>query len=70
LHAPGLAVVIGTEHTTPDLKPFSLIAASYLDSSGAGSIGVIGPTRMRYSRAISVVETAARALGSALGATN
>ncbi len=70
LNAPGLAVVIGAEHTLPDLKPFSLVAASYLNGSGGGSLGVIGPTRMRYSRAISVVESAARALGDALGTNN
>jgi heat-inducible transcriptional repressor len=67
LHAPGLAVVIGAEHALPDLKRFSLVAASYLDGRGGGSIGVIGPTRMRYSRTISVVESAARAVGEALG---
>jgi heat-inducible transcriptional repressor len=62
LHAPGLAVVIGAEHSLPDLKPFSLVAASYLDGRGGGSLGVIGPTRMRYSRAIGMVESAARAV--------
>jgi heat-inducible transcriptional repressor len=67
LDAPGLAVVIGGEHALPDLKPFSLVAASYLDGRRGGSVGVIGPTRMRYSRAISVVESAARAVGEALG---
>lgn len=67
LHAPGLAVVIGAEHTLPDLKPFSLVAASYLDGRGGGSVGVIGPTRMRYSRAINLVESAARAVTDALG---
>lgn len=66
LHAPGLAVVIGAEHSLPDLKPFSLVAASYLDGRGGGSLGVIGPTRMRYSRAISLVESAARAVTNAL----
>jgi heat-inducible transcriptional repressor len=66
LHAPGLAVVIGAEHTLPDLNPFSLVAASYLDGRGGGSLGVIGPTRMRYSRAISLVESAARAVTDAL----
>ena len=66
LHAPGLAVVIGAEHTLPDLTPFSLVAASYLDGRGGGSLGVIGPTRMRYSRAISLVESAARAVTDAL----
>jgi heat-inducible transcriptional repressor len=67
LDTPGLAIVIGAEHGLPDLKPFSLIAASYLDGSRAGSVGVIGPTRMQYSRAISVVESAARAIGDAIG---
>jgi heat-inducible transcriptional repressor len=66
LHAPGLAVVIGAEHSLPDLAPFSLVAASYLDGRGGGSLGVIGPTRMRYSRAISMVESAARAVTDAL----
>ena len=66
LNAPGLAVVIGAEHSLPDLKPFSLVAASYLDGRGGGSLGVIGPTRMRYSRAISLVESAARGVTDAL----
>ena len=67
LEGPGLAVVIGAEHRLPDLKPFSLIAASYLDGRRSGSVGIIGPTRMRYSRAIGAVESAARAVGEALG---
>ncbi len=66
LHAPGLAVVIGAEHSLPDLQAFSLVAASYLDGRRGGSLGVIGPTRMRYSRAISLVESAARAVTDAL----
>ncbi len=66
LHAPGLAIVIGAEHSLPDLTPFSLVAASYLDGRGGGSLGVIGPTRMRYSRAISMVESAAKAVTDAL----
>ncbi len=67
LDGPGLAVVIGAEHTLPDLKSFSLVAASYLDGRRGGSVGIIGPTRMQYSRAIGVVESAARAVGEALG---
>jgi heat-inducible transcriptional repressor len=67
LDGPGLAVVIGAEHTLSDLKPFSLIAASYLDGRRGGSVGIIGPTRMRYSRVIGAVESAARAVGEALG---
>ena len=39
LDTPGLAIVIGTEHSLPDLKPFSLIAASYLDGSRGRHVG-------------------------------
>jgi heat-inducible transcriptional repressor len=70
LDGPGLTVVIGAEHTLPDLRSFSLVAATYSGGGSAGSVGVIGPTRMRYSRAISVVESAARAVGSAFSHDN
>jgi heat-inducible transcriptional repressor len=58
----GLTVVIGAEHLDPSLRPFSLIASTYDDGAGVGTIGVIGPTRMRYSRAIMVVDGAAEAI--------
>ena len=59
-------MVIGAEHLDPSLKPFSLVASTYDDGAGTGTIGVIGPTRMRYSRAIAVVEGAARAISRVL----
>ena len=62
----GLTVVIGAEHLDPDLRPFSLIASTYEDGTGIGTIGVIGPTRMRYSRAIAVVDGAAQAVSRVL----
>jgi len=52
----GLVIVIGSEHHVPDLQRFSLIASTYTDGRGTGAVGVIGPTRMRYSRAINAVE--------------
>jgi len=70
LDGPGLTVVIGAEHRLPDLRPFSLVAASYVDGRSVGSVGVIGPTRMHYSRAINVVESAARAIADAAGDSN
>src|SRR5207245_2912469 len=54
IDGPGLTVVIGAEHLDPGLRPFSLIASRYDDGAGTGTIGVIGPTRMQYSRAIAV----------------
>jgi heat-inducible transcriptional repressor len=66
IDGPGLTVVIGAEHTTPDLRPFSVIAATYVNGESTGTVGVIGPTRMRYSRAIAAVDGVARALSRVL----
>jgi heat-inducible transcriptional repressor len=66
IDGPGLTVVIGAEHLDPNLRPFSLIASTFGDGTGTGTIGVIGPTRMRYSRAIAVVDGAAEAVSRVL----
>ena len=66
MDGPGLTVVIGAEHLDPSLRPFSLVLSTYDDGSGTGTIGVIGPTRMRYSRAIAVVDGAAQAVSRVL----
>jgi heat-inducible transcriptional repressor len=62
IDGPGLTVVIGAEHLDPSLRPFSLVASTYDHGTGTGTVGVIGPTRMRYSRAIDVVDGAAQAV--------
>ena len=56
IDGPGLTIIIGAEHTTPGLRPFSLIAATAVDDGATRTIGVIGPTRMDYSRAIALVD--------------
>ena len=66
IDGPGLTVVIGAEHPDPNLRPFSLVASTYDDGMGVGTIGVIGPTRMDYSRAIAVVDGAAHAISRVL----
>jgi len=70
LDGPGLTVVIGAEHTDPNMRPFSLVASTFSDGEGTGSVGVIGPTRMRYSRAIAMVDGAAQAISRVLRVTN
>lgn len=70
LDGPGLTVVIGAEHADPHLRPFSLVASTFAGGQGIGSIGVIGPTRMRYSRAIAMVDDAARAVSELLEPSN
>ena len=66
IDGPGLTVVIGAEHPDPNLRPFSLIVSTYDDGAGIGTIGVIGPTRIRYSRAIALVDGAAQAMSRVL----
>jgi heat-inducible transcriptional repressor len=70
IDGPGLTVVIGTEHSDPELRPFSLIASTYFDGRGTGTVGVIGPTRMKYSRAIAAVDVAALAVARVLKDVN
>ena len=68
IDGPGLTVVIGGEHASPDLRPFSLIASTTMDGGTIRTVGVIGPTRMQYSRAISVVDGVAQAVARVLRA--
>lgn len=62
IESDGLTVVIGSEHLSPDMHPFSLVASTFNDGQRTGTVGVIGPTRMRYQRAISVVDGVSRAV--------
>lgn len=66
IDGPGLTIVIGQEHRTPDLRPFSLVASTYADGSRRGTVGVIGPMRMHYSRTIAVVDGVAHAVSRVL----
>jgi heat-inducible transcriptional repressor len=67
IEASGLTVVIGSEHTHPDFHPFSLVASTFNDGERTGTIGVIGPTRMRYQRAIAVVDGVSQAMTKVRG---
>jgi heat-inducible transcriptional repressor len=66
IDGPGLTIVIGHEHRSPDLRPFSLVASTYADGVRRGTVGVIGPMRMHYSRTIAVVDGVAHAVSRVL----
>jgi heat-inducible transcriptional repressor len=70
IDGPGLTVVIGTEHASPDLRSFSLVASTRIDGGAIRTVGVIGPTRMRYSRAIALVDGATQVVSRALREDN
>lgn len=53
----GLSVTIGGENTLKELQDCSIIAATYqIDGEQVGTIGLIGPTRMDYSKAMAMVD--------------
>ena len=62
----GLTIVIGSEHAQTDMHPFSLVASTFHDGSTSATVGVIGPTRMRYHRNISVVDSLSKAVSRVL----
>ena len=70
IDGPGLMVVIGAEHAAPDLRSFSLIASTAVDGHATRTIGVIGPTRMHYSRAITLVDGTTQAVARVLRDAN
>jgi heat-inducible transcriptional repressor len=66
IEASGLTVIIGSEHPSRDFHPFSLVASTFQDGDRTTTVGVIGPTRMRYQRAISVVDGVSQAVSRVL----
>ena len=70
IDGPGLTIVIGAEHAAPDLRPFSLIAATEVDGTTIRTVGVIGPTRMHYSRTIALVDGTTQAVSRVLRTAN
>jgi heat-inducible transcriptional repressor len=53
----GVTIRIGTENSLQEMNDCSLVTATYmLHSRPVGTIGVLGPTRMEYSRVVSIIE--------------
>jgi len=70
LSAPGICVFIGAEANLADLTDVSVVAAPYgPEGRPLGTIGVIGPARMNYSRVIPLVDFTAETIGEAIGKT-
>jgi heat-inducible transcriptional repressor len=62
-----ICIRIGSENPLDDVRGCSIVASPYrIDGRIRGAIGVIGPTRMRYSRASSLVGFVAEQLGAVL----
>ncbi len=61
------SISIGQENEAPELSDCSIVTATYrLGNEPIGSFGVIGPTRMHYSRVLSILEYIQLSLTEAL----
>lgn len=60
----GISVTIGDENVREQLKDFSVITSTYRLGEELGTLGIIGPTRMNYSRLVSLVDYTARLVGN------
>jgi heat-inducible transcriptional repressor len=64
---PSVTVIIGSENPYAAMRETSFVTASYrVGDRAIGTIGVVGPTRMDYRRAISAVNAMARNLSELL----
>jgi heat-inducible transcriptional repressor len=68
LDEKGWKLFIGSQETgTPEMEGCALVVSPYHDGlRPVGTVGILGPTRMEYARAISLVDTLARLLTQAL----
>ena len=63
LNSSDVTVLIGAENDIEGMKDCSVVARSYsIDNRPLGTIGIIGPKRMRYDRMVSLVEWTADAV--------
>lgn len=63
----GLNIRIGGENNHEGISECSLVTTTYqLDGQLLGTVGLIGPTRMDYAKAVSLVEFVAAALSRAI----
>jgi len=67
INRPGVRVLIGSETADPDLGSLSLVASPYhLNDGGTGWLGILGPTRMEYDRAVTLVDYISRIVSDLL----
>lgn len=61
------SITIGNENASEELKDCSIVTATYkVGGNPLGSLGVIGPTRMNYSRVLAVLKHLGGSLGNIL----
>ncbi|HXG42151.1 MAG TPA: heat-inducible transcriptional repressor HrcA [Dehalococcoidia bacterium] len=62
-------VIIGSEHPESSLRHYSVVAAAYGQPSATGTVALVGPTRLRYGRAVGMVRFVASLLDELMAAS-
>jgi heat-inducible transcriptional repressor len=67
----GLSVAIGTEHGFEPLSSCAVVVAPMsIDGQDLGAVGLLGPTRMDYARAMAAAHVVGERLGQRIGGGN
>jgi heat-inducible transcriptional repressor len=65
----GVRIIIGSENSIPGMQDYTLISSPLPHRDyQLGSVGILGPTRMQYARAITVVDYIEKLFGQILNA--
>jgi heat-inducible transcriptional repressor len=71
LDGEGVQVLIGQDNADAHLGECSLVASSYRAGERVmGTVGIVGPTRMQYARAVVLVDYLARVLSGLMSGTD
>ena len=67
LLGPRIMILIGNENPHAEMRDCSLVTSTYrIGGRACGAIGVLGPTRMNYRRAVAAVDLLAQNLSQLL----
>ncbi len=70
LHRDGVTITIGSENKDEKLNDFSLVVKEYQMGQITGSVGIVGPKRMEYSKTVAAVIYVAELLSKAIQKNN
>jgi heat-inducible transcriptional repressor len=65
-HKEEVNISIGSEHIEKKLKEYSFVSKEYKFGETSGTLGIIGPKRMDYSRIVAIVDYLAKVLSEQL----
>lgn len=64
IYNPNVKILIGSEINNEAMEDYSMVISSYKFGNATGSIGLIGPRRMNYSKVISLVKYVSEAISN------